>query len=183
MNPGSEIEIRPATTADADSLARIYNFYVRETTVTFEEEAVTEAEMCVRLQEVQGASLPWLAAVQAGEVVGYAYAARWKGRSAYRFSVEVTVYVEQGRGSRGIGSKLYRHLAAMLRSGGIHAAIGVIALPNDVSVALHEKFGFEKVAQLPEIGFKFNTWIDVGYWEKILMPGDDSRADRALMHR
>ena len=169
-DPDIDIEIRPAAITDADSMARIYNFYVVETTVSFEEEVVPAAEMTARLQEVQGASLPWLVAARAGEVIGYAYAAKWKGRSAYRFSVEVSVYLAHGRGGRGIGSKLYRHLLAALPSHGIHAAIAVIALPNEASVALHEKFGFEKVAQLPEVGFKFNKWIDVGYWEKILQP-------------
>jgi L-amino acid N-acyltransferase YncA len=170
LDPDSDIEVRPATITDADSMARIYNFYVVETTVSFEEEVVPAAEMTARLQEVQGASLPWLVAARAGEVIGYAYAAKWKGRSAYRFSVEVSVYLGHGRGGRGLGSKLYRHLLAALHSHGIHAAIAVIALPNEASVALHEKFGFEKVAQLPEVGLKFNKWIDVGYWEKILQP-------------
>ena len=168
LDPESDTEVRPATTADADALARIYNFYVRETIVTFEEQTVPAEEMAARLLEVQGASLPWLVAEQAGEVVGYAYATKWKGRSGYRFSAEVTVYLDQGRSGRGIGSNLYRHLLPTLQSRGVHAAIGGIALPNDASVALHEKFGFEKAAEFREVGFKFDRWIDVGYWEKIL---------------
>ena len=168
MDSEIDTEIRPATPADAESLARIYNFYVKETAVTFEEQVISAGEITARLQEVEGASLPWLAAEQGGEVVGYAYATKWKGRSAYRFSTEVTVYVERGRGGRGIGSSLYRHLLPALQSRGIHAAFGGIALPNDASVALHQKFGFEKVAEFREVGFKFDRWIDVGYWQKIL---------------
>ncbi len=170
MHRGREIEpeIRAATPADAESLARIYNFYVRETIVTFEEEGVSAAEMAARFQEVQRASLPWLVAEQGGEVVGYAYATEWKGRRGYRFSTEVTVYLDGGHGGRGIGSSLYRQLLPTLQSRGIHVAVGGIALPNDASVALHEKFGFEKVAQFHQVGFKFDAWIDVGYWQKIL---------------
>lgn len=166
--PASDVEIRPATVADAASLARIYKVYVQETTITFEESVLSEADMTARLQEVQGATFPWLVAEQAGKVIGYAYGSKWRDRSAYRFSAEVTVYLEPGLGGRGIGSKLYHDLLPKLRARGIHVAIGGIALPNDASIALHEKFGFKKVAQFYEVGFKFNHWIDVGYWAKIL---------------
>ncbi|MDQ6892619.1 MAG: N-acetyltransferase family protein [Acidobacteriota bacterium] len=162
--------IRSASLADAASIARIYNFYVRETIVTFEEEAVSEGEMAARLRQVEEASLPWLAAEEAGEVSGYAYATAWKSRRGYRFSAEVTVYVDQARGGRGIGSALYERLLPTLQALGIHAAMGGIALPNAASVALHEKFGFDKVAHFREVGLKFDRWIDVGYWEKVLLP-------------
>jgi L-amino acid N-acyltransferase YncA len=162
------IRIRPAATDDAGSLARIYNFFVRETIVTFEEDAVSDAEMAARIRQVDEASLPWLVAEEAGEFCGYAYATPWKGRRGYRFSAEVTVYVDQARGGRGIGSALYGRLLPAMQARGIHAAMGGIALPNAASVALHEKLGFEKVAHFREVGFKFDRWIDVGYWEKIL---------------
>ncbi len=97
-----------------------------------------------------------------------AYAVLWKARSAYRFSVEITVYVAPGMAGRGIGSMLYSHLFAALQPLGVHAVIGGIALPNEASIALHEKFGMEKVAHFQQVGFKFNRWIDVGYWERIL---------------
>ena len=164
----SEVRIRPAAAADAGALARIYNFYVRETIVTFEEEAVSDAEMAARLREVENAELPWLVAERAGAVAGYACARPWKPRRGYRFSVEVAVYVEPESGGRGIGSALYEHLLPAVRARGIHAVIGGIALPNAASVALHEKFGFEKVAHFRETGFKLGRWIDVGYWEKLL---------------
>jgi len=164
----SAIRIRAATAADGAALARIYNFYVRETIVTFEEEPVSAAEMASRVREVQDASLPWLVAEQSGAVAGYASARPWKPRRGYRFSAEVTVYVESGAARRGIGSALYEHLLPEVRARGIHAAIGGIALPNPASVALHEKLGFEKVAHFRETGFKLGRWIDVGYWEKIL---------------
>ena len=163
----SDIAIRPALPADAGALARIYNHYVKETIVTFEEEEVPEGEMSGRLEEIRGAALPWLVAEQAGNLLGYAYASMWKSRRGYRFTAEVTVYLDPGSGGRGIGSSLYRELLPTVQSCGFHAAIGVIALPNDASVALHEKFGFAKAAHFREVGLKFGRWIDVGYWERI----------------
>jgi L-amino acid N-acyltransferase YncA len=160
--------IRQAASPDAAMIAEIYNHYVTETVVTFEEEPITAEEIARRIDEVRSASLPWLVAEAGGHVVGYAYATRWKTRSAYRFSVEVTVYVAPGHAGRGIGSTLYGELIPMLKSRGIHAVIGGIALPNEASVALHERFGLRKVAHFGEVGFKFDRWIDVGYWQCVL---------------
>ena len=163
-------EIRPATPADAAAVARIYNHYVKATLVTFEEEPLDEAEMARRIAEVLEAGLPWLVAGAAGEVVGYAYASKWHRRHGYRFSVEVTVYLAPDRGGRGTGTQLYSVLLDRLRGLGIRSAIGGIALPNDASVALHEKFGFRKVAHYERIGVKFGQWLDVGYWQCHLQP-------------
>ena len=160
--------VRAVTPADAGAVAAIYNHYVLQTVVTFEEEPVTSDEMSRRIDEVRAGSLPWFVAERAGAIAGYAYASRWRARSAYRFSSEVTVYLAPEQGRRGIGSALYAELLSALRGSGQHAAIGGIALPNDASVALHEKFGFKKVAHFEQTGFKFNRWIDVGYWELIL---------------
>ena len=160
--------VRAVTPADAGAVAAIYNHYVLQTVVTFEEEPITAAEISRRIDEVRAGSLPWFVAERAGAIAGYAYASRWRARSAYRFSSEVTVYLAPEQGRRGIGSALYAELLTALRGSGLHAAIGGIALPNDASVALHEKFGFKKVAHFEQTGFKFNRWIDVGYWQLIL---------------
>jgi phosphinothricin acetyltransferase len=160
--------IRPAEASDAAAVAAIYNRYVAETVITFEEEPVTSSEMARRIQDVQSASLPWLIAEENGQVAGYAYAAPWKTRSAYRFSVEITVYLAPGSVGRGMGSLLYSHLFSALQTLGVHAVIGGVALPNQASVALLEKSGFSKVAHFPQVGFKLNRWVDVGYWERIL---------------
>src|SRR5262249_51445541 len=135
-----------------------------ETVATFEEVRVAAEEIARRIEEVRSLSLPWLVAEEAGRLVGYAYATRWRPRSAYRFSVEVTVYVAPGHAARGIGSRLYEELFPILEGGEIHAVMGGIALPNEASVALHEKFGMRKVAHFEEVGFKSGRWIDVGYW-------------------
>jgi L-amino acid N-acyltransferase YncA len=163
-----DIVIRPAVAGDSGAIAEIYNHYVATTVITFEEEAVSAPEMARRIEEAGSASLPWLVAEREGKVVGYAYASPWRARSAYRFSVEVTVYLDPGCPRLGIGSRLYEALLRELETRGIHAALGVIALPNEASVAIHEKFGFAKVAHLREVGLKFGRWVDVGYWQRLL---------------
>lgn len=162
--------IRMAAASDAAALAKIYNHYVRETIVTFEEEPVSDVEMARRLADVQAASLPWLVAEEDGGVVGYACARPWKPRRGYRFSTEVSIYLDASQGGRGLGTLLYAQLLSELRTRGVHTAMGGIALPNDASVKLHERLGFEKVAHFREVGSKFGEWIDVGYWEKIFEP-------------
>ena len=160
--------IRAATPEDAASVAAIYNHYVAHTVVTFDEEPISAAEFTRRIESTQSAAFPWLVAEEAGRVMGYAYAAPWKARSAYRFSAEVTVYLAPEAAGRGIGSGLYAQIFPVLKDRGIHAVMGGIALPNEASVALHEKFGMRKVAHFQEVGFKFDRWIDVGYWQRTL---------------
>jgi L-amino acid N-acyltransferase YncA len=162
--------IRAAGPADAGAIARIYNHYILNTIVTFEVEAVTPGDIAARIAEVTQASLPWLVAEHEGRVVGYAYASRWKGRCAYRFSAEATVYLDHADTGRGHGSLLYRELLEDLGARGTHAVIGGVALPNAASEALHGKFGFTKVAHFREVGFKFDRWIDVAYWQRLLPP-------------
>jgi L-amino acid N-acyltransferase YncA len=164
----SDCVIRAAVPADAPDIARIYNHYVRETVVTFEEVEVSDGEMERRIADVIGGSLPWLVAEEHGELRGYAHATPWKSRSAYRFAVEVTIYLDPPVARRGLGSSLYGALLPELAARGFHAAMGGIALPNDASVAFHERFGFEKVAHFREVGYKFGRWIDVGYWQRLL---------------
>jgi phosphinothricin acetyltransferase len=158
--------IRSATAADADAIAEIYNYYVTETIVTFEEEPVDATEIARRIESVQRAGLPWLVAEQGGEVKGYAYATQWKERIGYRTSVETTVYLAKNATGRGLGSKLYAELFKLLEEKGLHSAIGGVALPNPGSVHLHEKFGMKKVAEFEEVGTKFGRWVNVGYWQR-----------------
>lgn len=160
--------IRLATPSDADAIAAIYNYYVLNTTVTFEEQALSPEQMAERLRAVVAAQLPWLALELDGQIAGYAYASRWKARSAYRFTAESSVYIARERVGQGLGKALYRELLAQLKPCGIHAVVGCLGLPNAASVALHEKCGFQKVAHFNEVGFKFGTWLDVGYWQALL---------------
>ena len=162
------MRVRAAAAGDARAIAGIYNRYVHRTVITFEEQPVAPAEIARRMEQVQSASLPWLVAEDGSGLAGYAYATPWKSRSAYRFSVESTVYVAPECSGRGIGSLLYAELIPILQTRQIHAVMGGIALPNPASIALHEKFGFRKVAEFREVGFKFDRWVDVGYWQRIL---------------
>jgi phosphinothricin acetyltransferase len=160
--------IRPVQPKDAQAIAAIYRHYVLNTTVSFEEVPPDAEEMARRLQAVQANGLPWLVAELDGEVVGYAYATKWKERSAYRFSVETSVYLDQAARGKGLGSALYGKLVELLQASGVHALIGGIAQPNEASVRLHEKFGFEQVAMFRQAGRKFDNWVDVGYWQRLL---------------
>ncbi|MDN0085133.1 N-acetyltransferase family protein [Crenobacter sp. SG2305] len=162
--------IRPATAADAAAIAAIYAHYVANTTISFEEQVPTEAEMAQRLAATTSQGLPWLALEEDGRLLGYAYGGVWKGRSAYRHTVEASVYLDPAAGGRGLGSRLYQALFDLLREQGMHTVIASIALPNPASVALHERFGFAPAGRFSEVGRKFGQWHDVGYWQLLLSP-------------
>jgi phosphinothricin acetyltransferase len=159
--------IRPATTADAAAICATYNPYVRDTVITFEQAPVTDVEMAQRIREYT-TNYPWLVSTVDGRVVAYAYASRWRTRAAYDYALESTVYVDRAHHGRGIAKPLYLELLRQLKTRGIHAVVGCIALPNAASVALHEKCGFVKVAHFPEVGRKFERWVDVGFWQATL---------------
>ncbi|MEZ4860105.1 MAG: N-acetyltransferase family protein [Caldilineaceae bacterium] len=158
--------IRLVDEADAQAICHIYNYYVCNTFVTFEEEPVAPDEMAQRIRATVPI-FPWVVLENAGEIAGYAYASRWKTRSAYRYAAELTIYLAPTATGQGFGSRLYEHLIADLRDRSLHCLIGGVALPNAASVALHEKFGFVKVAHFKQVGWKFNQRIDVAYWELI----------------
>ncbi|HSS97059.1 MAG TPA: arsinothricin resistance N-acetyltransferase ArsN1 family B [Terriglobales bacterium] len=164
----TNICVRSALATDAEVIAGIYNYYIHNTVITFEEEPVSAQTMAARVADIQNVSLPWLVAELGGAPVGYAYANKWKVRSAYRYSVETTIYLEHGYEGRGIGKRLYSELLHLLRARGIHVAIGGAALPNEASVALHEKLGFKRVATFRQVGFKHDRWVDVAYWQLVL---------------
>ena len=157
-------EIRSATAADAAAIAAIYNWYIEHTVVTFEVEPLPAAEMARRIESVQETH-DWLVLEHRAEVLGYSYAARYHARAAYRFAAESTIYLRNGLGGQGLGTRLYPELIRRSFARGMRHLIGGIALPNDASVRLHEKLGFVKVSHLREIGFKFERWIDVGHWQ------------------
>jgi len=158
--------IRPVNPKDSADIAELYNYYIKNSSATFEEEEIDSQEMLHRINKVVP-RLPWLVFEENGKIVGYAYATPWKPRSAYRYSVEVSVYVHHGEHGKGIGSKLYGRLIQILKELGLHVIIGGITLPNEASVKLHEKMGFIKVAEFEEVGYKFGKWLNVGYWEII----------------
>jgi phosphinothricin acetyltransferase len=159
-------DIRPD---DAQAVCDIYNHYVLNTTITFEEEPVPAEAMRRRIEEFTRAH-PWLVDRDEERISGYAYACPWKTRSAYRHTVESAIYLRPESVGRGIGKRLYAALLERLKAQGVRAVIGGIAQPNPASVALHEKLGFEKVGHFKAVGYKFGQWIDVGYWQVLLGP-------------
>ncbi len=160
-----DLKIRPVTEEDAPAITGLYNPYITNTTITFEEEPVSAEEMLQRIHKVLAIPFPWLCAEVNGRLAGYAYAARWRERSAYRFVAESTIYMDPAFSGQGIGRQLYIELLNQLRAAGMHTVMGVITIPNPASIALHESLGFVKVAHFPEVGYKFNQWLDVGYWQ------------------
>ena len=159
--------IRAAIPADAGAIAEIYNHYIAETTVTFELTEASVEDIAGRIERI-GAHSPFFVLEENQRVLGYAYAAPWQSRPAYRHSVESTIYLHREATGRGLGSKLYRHLLDELRQRNVHTVIAGIALPNAASVALHESLGFVNVSRFQEVGRKFDRWIDVGHWQKML---------------
>jgi L-amino acid N-acyltransferase YncA len=166
-HPASHI-LRHAQPTDAAAFAGIYNHYIQNTIITFEEEPVTVTEVAERLALVSSAALPWLVIEDGGQVAGFAYASPWKSRSGYRYSVESTIYLDPARLGLGLGTLLYAALLDDLRQHLLRIVVGGVALPNAASIRLHEKLGFLKVAHFREVGYKFDRWIDVGYWQLTL---------------
>ncbi|MEL6686712.1 MAG: N-acetyltransferase family protein [Pseudomonadota bacterium] len=160
--------VRDATTDDGAAIAAIYNAYIRTSTATFEEEPVEAAIMASRISSTLSDGYDWLVAEDDGQLIGYAYSSRWMARPAYRFTVEVSVYVAETAHSKGVGRALYDALFERLRAKNYHTVIGIITLPNPASVHLHESYGLTKVAHYREVGRKFDQWIDVGQWQGML---------------
>lgn len=160
-----EITIRNALAADAGAICAIYNHYIATTTISFEEDPVSVQEMADRIGDVQSGGLPWIVLVAGQQVMGYAYATKWRVRPAYRHSVESSVYLHHEATGRGWGRALYKALLQELRQRPVHTVIGGIAQPNEASVALHESLGFTKVAHFAKVGRKFGRWLDVAYWQ------------------
>jgi len=162
------VRIRIATTEDAEAIRDIYAPYVISTPISFETEPPNvdyfQQAIPERLRQY-----PWLVAESGGSVVGYAYAGRHQPRSAYRWSVDSSVYVRDSHFRQGIGSQLYERLLAILQCQGYRMVHAGITLPNEASVRLHESFGFRKVAVYPNVGYKLGAWRDVGWWSLDLM--------------
>lgn len=158
-------QIRSVCDEDAAAIAAIYNHYIEHTVITFEESPVSASEMRQRVQQTRDAELPWFVVCDDEALLGYAYASRWNGRCAYRHTAEITVYLAPDAGGKGLGTALYEALFAALTQLDTHTVIAGIALPNAASIALHERFGMHKVAHFSEVGYKFDQWIDVAYWQ------------------
>jgi phosphinothricin acetyltransferase len=161
--------IRDAGAADAEACAAIYRPYVLDTTVTFETEPPAPAEMAARIAEA-AATHAWLVAEYDGRVIGYAYARPFAARAAYRWSCEVSVYLERGRRRTGAGRALYDVLLPRLVSRGYRVAVAKTTLPNESALGFHAALGFEPVGTHSRIGWKHDAWHDVAITQLFLTP-------------
>ncbi|MDM5146917.1 GNAT family N-acetyltransferase [Candidatus Persebacteraceae bacterium Df01] len=159
--------IRDAITADAATCAAIYEHYVLHTTNTFQEKPLPPSHFSYLIEKADIVS-PFLAAAEGDDVVGYAYADIWRTRCAFRYTVEVSAYVQATRLGEGIGGKLLSGLLQALAASDVRLAVAVIALPNSASVRMHEKFDFVHSGTLSGAGWKFGAPHDVGFWSKKL---------------
>ena len=159
--------VRPATNADLPAVKAAYDHHVLTTVATFDIEPPALTAWEERLAGL-GSGDHLLLAEEAGRVVGYATAGPYRTRAAYARTKEVSVYLASGEEGRGVGRALYDALLARLAADGVHTVLGVVALPNDASEALHRACGFRRVGLLSEVGHKFGRWVDTAIWARVL---------------
>lgn len=159
--------IRDVQFKDSEDICDIYNHYIRNTSISFEKEEVSKGIILDRIEETSE-NFFQIVYEEGESVLGYAYISPFKSRAAYKNTVECSIYIKHTEGGKGIGSKLFSELIKRCKSMNFRTIIGVITLPNEKSIALHEKFGFEKVAHFKEVGFKFGRWVDVSSWQLLL---------------
>jgi L-amino acid N-acyltransferase YncA len=161
------IAIRAARPEDAAAIAAIYAPFVLTGTVSFETEAPDARQIRARMAASDGL-YPWIVATSGeedGGVLAYAYATKFRDRPAYKYVVETSIYVTGTVERQGVGRLLYEALIDTLRAQGFTQAIGVLALPNEGSIGLHEATGFRRQGVYREVGYKNGRWIDVGFWQ------------------
>ncbi len=159
--------IRKANIHDAKQMVDIYNYYVLNSIVTFDEIPFSENDFKDRIHTISS-QYPFIVFEEDNHILGYAYANMFRQKPAYKNTVETTIYLKNDVQGQAIGTKLYSELLNTLKEQNYHAVIGGLTLPNEASIRLHEKLGFKQVAHFKEVGFKFNKWLDVGFWELIL---------------
>lgn len=165
-------KIRLATPEDIPQIQQIYAHHVLSSTTTFEEIPPDESEMARRLSQVRSLDLPWLVAEQGDRILGYCYAAPYRPRPAYRYTIEDSIYLADGESGKGIGHELLAALLAQCEQGPWRQIIAVIAgTQNQSSIALHRKLGFSHVGTQPDTGYKFGQWIDVVFMQRALGAG------------
>ena len=167
------MQLRPARTEDLPAIQEIYAHHVLHGLASFEEEAPPLEELRRRFDEVSARGLPWLAADFGGVLAGYGYCAPYRARSAYRYSLEDSIYVRHGSEGRGVGTALLRELIRGSEALGYRQLVAVIGdSANAASINLHASFGFLRVATLRSVGFKFSRWVDSVVMQRPLGRGD-----------
>jgi phosphinothricin acetyltransferase len=164
----ARVHVRPATEDDLKSINDVYNHYVAESHVTFDVEPVSMEARQAWFAEHSGGRHRVFVAEDGGHLVGFASSSRFRAKPGYLTSIEVSIYIAPDATGRGAGTRLYEALFKALEGEDIHRAYAGIALPNPASIALHEKFGFKRVAHFTEQGRKFGRYWDVDWFEKPL---------------
>ena len=168
--------VRIASTEDAAALLAIYQPYIQQTAFTFETEVPTEDEFKKRIEKYLE-KYPWLVAEINGRIAGYVYGSVHREREAYQWTCECSVYIHDDFKGRRMGAELYDVLFRILRLQGFRNVYAGITIPNEPSEKLHQKLGFEKFAEYENIGFKFGSWHNVGWWRLVLNPFDPQPSD------
>ena len=168
--PGFSFEIRDARDADLPDIREIYNHYVRNSTVTFDEKAITLTELRRKFAKAQKLNMPYIVAVSPrGLILGYAYVYPWKEKAAYRFTVENSIYLGPAATGKGLGQELLAELIIRSREAGLKEIIAVIADKGaDASIAMHRKFGFKEIGHMGKVGYKFDRWLGTVLLQKSL---------------
>lgn len=165
--------VRDSRVEDIRRIQEIYDFHVRNGVASFEEETPSTEDMARRRADVIGRGLPYLVAEADGEIVGYSYAAPYRSRSSYRFTLENSVYVDNRLSRRGIGTALLARLIERCETGEFRQMIAVIGDSDNLpSIALHERLGFQRVGTLHAVGFKLGRWLDSVLMQRALGSGD-----------
>ena len=169
--PRRTIVVRAATEADMAAVRDIYAHYVLHSLATFEETPPTLEDMLARRHASVDLGLPYLVAEAEAEILGFAYAAAYRPRPAYRFTIEDSVYVADGFGGQGIGSALLSEMIACCEQGPWRQMVAIVGdSANSASIALHRRFGFDLVGTLRSVGFKHGRWVDTPILQRALGP-------------
>lgn len=168
--PAFAFAIRDAEPRDLPHLLEIYNHYVANSTVTFDEDPLTLAELRTKFRSVRKLGYPWLVGVSAsGQILGYAYVIPYRARAAYRFTVENSIYLGPAATGRGLGGALMTELLARAKEAGVREIVAIIADRGaDASIRLHERFGFRRIGHMGKVGFKFGRWLGTILMQKSL---------------
>lgn len=157
--------IRKVQYKDAKEIVNIFNYYIINTTISFETEKLSVEEMESRIKE-KTVNNPWIVYEENEKILGYAYVGEFSKRKAYNNTREVTIYVDKESRGKKIGTMLMKELIKICKEYKFHTLVSIITVPNEKSVMLHENFGFEKVGELKEVGYKQDKWLNVAYWQK-----------------
>ena len=157
--------IRKVQLSDAEDIVNIYNYYIENTIITFETLKIDVNEETQRIKKILDNNYPFIVYEEQDMVLGYAYLSKWREREAYKNTLEASIYVHKDHHNKGIGKLLYKELINLGKTQGIHVLIGGMSIPNPQSQKLHKRLGFERVGLFKEVGYKFNKFIDVEFWQ------------------